>query len=274
MRGFAPRRPCGAPAALRAAARAARSERASSEQRASNERGTGSDVPRAALAGRSVGGRTEVGRQTRGPRRSVGRRSGVGRPSRPPPSCAPIGIDRAGRSLRARPHRRGGSLLGARVGPAAAGAGVGRAFATPRRQGRRSAPKPCARRPAAVRAGGSATLLRRVRRRGPFGASLTARHRARLVSGRSARAPAAGAPCSGLGATHSPLAASGGYGTAPPPPQPRQFRRTAPSSDPPRRCGRARRERPARSPPMDRASAALSRLAVAMRWLVVRARVG
>ena len=122
--------------------------------------------------------------------------------------------------------------------------GAGRAFATPRGGGGRSAANPCARRSAAVRAVGAAALLRRCRGRGPFGASLPARPRPRLVSGRPARAPAAGAPCSGLAATHSPPAASGGFGTAPPPPPPRQGRRTAPSSDPPRRSGRTAKGTP------------------------------
>ena len=116
--------------------------------------------------------------------------------------------------------------------------GAGRAFATPRGGGGRYAANPCARRSAAVRAVGSAALLRRCRGRGPFGASLPARPRPRLVSGRPARAPAAGAPCSGLGATHSPAVASGGYGTAPTPPPPRRSGRTAPRTDPPRRSGR------------------------------------
>lgn len=116
--------------------------------------------------------------------------------------------------------------------------GAGRAFATPRGGGGRSAANPCARRSAAVRAVGSAALLRRCRGRGPFGASLSARPRPRLVSGRPARAPAAGAPCSGLAATHSPSPASGGFGTAPPPTPPRRSGRTAPRTDPPRRSGR------------------------------------
>ena len=116
--------------------------------------------------------------------------------------------------------------------------GAGRAFATPRGGGGRYAPNPCARRSAAVRAGGAAALLRRCRGRGPFGASLSARPRPRLVSGRPRRAPAAGAPCSGLGATHSPAVASGGYGTAPTPPPPRRSGRTAPRTAPPRRSGR------------------------------------
>ena len=116
--------------------------------------------------------------------------------------------------------------------------GAGRAFATPRGGGGRSAANPCARRSAAVRAGGSAALLRRCRGRGPFGASLSARPRPRLVSGRPARAPAAGAPCSGLAATHSPSPASGGFGTAPTPTPPRRSGRTAPRTDPPRRSGR------------------------------------
>ena len=155
------------------------------------------------------------------------------------------GAAAGGDSRRARRHCRGGALVGARVGAAAAGAlvgarvgaaaagaGVGRAFATPRRQGGRSAPNPCARRPAAVRAARPGSLLRRYRRRGPCGASLSARRRSRLVSARSRRAPAAGSPCSGIGATHSPLAASGGYGTAPPQPLPRQRLRTAPPNAP------------------------------------------
>lgn len=125
--------------------------------------------------------------------------------------------------------------------------GAGRAFATPRGGGGRSAANPCARRSAAVRAVGSAALLRRCRGRGPFGASLSARPRPRLVSGRPRRAPAAGAPCSGLAATHSPSPASGGFGTAPPPTPPRRSGRTAPRTDPPRRCGRARTARPPRA---------------------------
>ena len=137
-----------------------------------------------------------------------------------------------------RPHRRGGSVLGARVRCAAAGSGVGRAFATPRGGGGRSAANPCARRSAAVRAARSAALLRRCRGRGPFGASLSARPRPRLVSGRPRRAPAAGAPCSGLAATHSPSPASGGFGTALPPTPPRRSGRTTPRTDPPRRSGR------------------------------------
>ena len=140
--------------------------------------------------------------------------------------------------------RRGGALGGARVGCAAGGRGAGRAFATPRGRGGRSALIPCARRCAAVRAAGSGARLRRCRGRGPFGASLSARPRPRLVAARPRRAPAARAPCSGIRATHSPPAASGGYGTAPPPPPPRQFRRTAPSSDPPRRSGRTAKGKP------------------------------
>ena len=139
---------------------------------------------------------------------------------------------------RARPHRRGGSLLVARGRTASGGAGMGRAFATPRGGGERSAAKPCAQRCAAVRAARSGALLRRCRGRGPFGAALPARPCPRLVSARPRRAPAARSPCSGLAASHLPAPASGGFGTAPPPPPPRRSVRTAPRSDPPRRSGR------------------------------------
>ena len=221
--------PLAAPAGLPLRSAPRRAQRAASAHRASNERATSAELVRTSLARPSFGSVGSVGR--------VGRsgRSAVGRSYRAVRSPAPIGTARGGRPVRARRPFRGGALGGARVGPAAVGAGVGRAFATPRGLGGRSAANPCARRPAAVRAGGSAALLRRWRWRGPFGASLTARHRPRLVSGRPARAPAAGAPCSGLAATHSPQAASGGYGTAPPQPPPRQFRRTAPPNAPPRK---------------------------------------
>ena len=247
--------PLAAPAGLPLRSAPRRAQRAASAHRASNERATSAELVRTSLARPSFGSVGRVGRVVRVGRSAVGRvvrvgrvgrsgRSAVGRSGRAVRSPAPIGTARGGRPVRARRPFRGGALGGTRVGPAAAGAGVGRAFATPRGLGGRSAANPCARRPAAVRAGGAAALLRRWRRRGPFGASLTARHRPRLVSGRSARAPAAGSPCSGLAATHSPQAASGGYGTAPPQPPPRQFRRTAPSSDPPRRSGRTAKGTP------------------------------
>ena len=247
--------PLAAPAGLPLRSAPRRAQRAASAHRASNERATSAELVRTSLARPSFGSVGSVGRVGRSGRSAVGRvvrvgrvgrsgRSAVGRSYRAVRSPAPIGTARGGRPVRARRPFRGGALGGARVGPAAVGAGVGRAFATPRGLGGRSAANPCARRPAAVRAGGSAALLRRWRWRGPFGASLTARHRPRLVSGRPARAPAAGAPCSGLAATHSPQAASGGYGTAPPQPPPRQFRRTAPCSDPPRRCVRTAKGTP------------------------------
>ena len=219
--------PLAAPSGLSLRSAPRRAQRAASEERARNERGTSEE-----LVGRSAV------RPSVGSGRSVGRRSAVGRSGRAARPCAPIRTARGGRAVRARPHRRGGSVLGARVRTAAAGAGSGRAFATPRGRGGRSAPNPCARRSAAVRAARSGALLRRWRWRGPCGASLTARHRPRLVSARPRRAPAAGAPCSGLGATHSPAAASGDYGTAPTPPPPRRSGRTAPRTATPRRSGR------------------------------------
>ena len=121
MRGFAPSRPFGAIAALRAAARAARSERGTSEQRARNERATGSQVGRSALAPRSLVGRRSVGRAARCPRVAVGRRSvGSGRSALRGPSAAPAG----GRPFAVRPLRRGGSVLGA-VRPLRRGGGGG-----------------------------------------------------------------------------------------------------------------------------------------------------
>ena len=202
MRPISPEGVCGAsplaaPSGLSLRSAPRRAQRAASEERARNERGTSRErVRRSVVRPSRLIRWSAVGRSVR-TRAALALRSAGGRSGRSARPCAPIRTARGGRAVRARPHRRGGSVLGARVRTAAAGSGEGRAFATPRGGGGRSAANPCARRSAAVRAARAAALLRRCRGRGPFGASLSARPRPRLVSGRPRRAPAAGAPCSG-----------------------------------------------------------------------------